>query len=97
MAFYWPNMKSDIVSFIQSCEVCQRNKSEHVPYLGLLQPLSIPTEPWKHISMNFVEQMPDAEGMDTVLVVIYRLSKYGHFIALKHPFSANDVAELFFN
>lgn len=95
LAFYWPNMKNDIITFIQNCEVCQRCKSEHVLYPGLLQPLNIPIAPWKDISMDFVEQMPESDGMDTVLVVIDRLSKYGHFIALKHPFSASDVADVF--
>lgn len=95
LIFFWPHMKNDVVNLIKSCEICQRNKVEHVQYPGLLQPLEVPTQLWKDISMDFVEQLPESEGMDTVLVVVDRLSKYGHFIALKHPFTAKDITYVF--
>lgn len=95
LAFCWPKMKADVIEEIRSCVVCQRSKSEHVQYPGLLQPLAVPTQPWKDISIDFVEQLPLSEGMDTVLVVVDIFSKYGHFIALKHPFSAKEVAYIF--
>lgn len=44
--------------------------------------------------MDFVEGLPKSGGWDTILVV-YRLSKYAYFVALKHPFSAAAIARIF--
>lgn len=32
LTFVWPGMKADIIQIIKSCEICQRNKGEHVQY-----------------------------------------------------------------
>ncbi|KAL0395989.1 UNVERIFIED_CONTAM: Transposon Ty3-I Gag-Pol polyprotein [Sesamum calycinum] len=93
--FYWPGMKQDVVRWVQSCDVCQRSKTEHLPYPGLLQPLAIPTQAWSSISMDFIEGLPKSEGKDCILVVVDRLTKYAHFIALTHPFSTESVARTF--
>lgn len=74
------------------CTTCQRCKHEQEPYPGLLQPLKIPSQVWEQITMDFIEGMPKFEGFDTILVVVDRVTKFGHFIALAHPFTATEVA-----
>jgi len=36
-----------------------------------------------------------SNGFSIIIVVVDRLSKYGYFIALKHPYSAKTVVEVF--
>ena len=45
--------------------------------------------------MDFIEGMPKSHCHDTILVVVDSLSKYAHFLALTHPFTAKVVADTF--
>lgn len=82
-SFYWKGMRQEVFTFINSCDIFQKNKTETVAIPSLLQPLPIPEKVWSDISIDF----------ETVtFVVMDNLSKYAHFIGLSHPYTTVDVA-----
>ncbi|KAJ3709255.1 hypothetical protein LUZ61_012960 [Rhynchospora tenuis] len=91
--FYWPSMKEHVMEHVRNCENCQLTKPEHTPLPGLLQPLPIPPEAWNSIGMDFITGLPKSEGKEVLLIVVDRLTKYGHFLPLAHPYSAATVAQ----
>lgn len=88
-------MKKAIKNYILHCDVCQRNKTESVAPPGLLQPLPIPFDVWMDISMDFVDGFPLSHGKTSILVIVDRFSKYTHFVALSHPYTAATIATVF--
>lgn len=95
--FAWPGMKKDIQRFVGACTVCKQVKSEHVKYPGLLQPLPVPEEAWQMISLDFIEGLHRSASYNSIMIVVDKFSKYGHFVPLAHPFTALQVAQAFLN
>ncbi|WVZ49645.1 hypothetical protein U9M48_000985 [Paspalum notatum var. saurae] len=95
--FYVPGDRSLVRDFVRSCTVCQRNKTEALHPAGLLQPQEVPSQVWADISMDFVEGLSKVHGKSVILTVVDRFSKYAHFIALGHPYTAASVARAFFD
>lgn len=88
-------MKKFIQNRVASCLICQQAKPERVSYPGLLAPLPVPPRAWHTVSMDFISGLPLFGNVDCILVVIDKFTKYGHFLPLKHPFTANRVADIF--
>lgn len=80
---------------MQACEMCQRNKYQTLSPGGLLQPLPIPTQTWSDISMDFIRCLPKVHGVETVMVVVDRLTKYAHFFPVSHPYTTKNIVDLF--
>jgi hypothetical protein len=87
-------LKRDVIKFVKECATCQKNKSEHTPYPGLLKQMKVPEQAWTHISMDFIEGLPTSNGKNVILVIVDSFTKYSHFISLSHPYSVKQVAQL---
>nr|KYP65719.1 Transposon Ty3-G Gag-Pol polyprotein [Cajanus cajan] len=94
-SFAWPTMAKDVKAFVRSCSTCQHNKSVASKKQGLLQPLPIPAKVWNDISMDFLTHLSSSVGHTVIWVVVDRLSKYAHFIALPTHFNASSLASQF--
>jgi hypothetical protein len=57
--------------------------------------LLVPSQAWQAISLDFIEGLPQSGSYNTILVVVDRLTKYAHFVPLRHPFTALKVAQVF--
>ncbi|PRQ43893.1 putative nucleotidyltransferase, Ribonuclease H [Rosa chinensis] len=93
--FAWSGIQKDVKRFVAACEVCQRNHYETRLPPGLLQPLAIPDKAWSVLSMDFIEGLPKSDGNSVIWVVIDKLTKFAHFIPLKHPFTVATLAQVF--
>ncbi|KAL4555815.1 hypothetical protein LXL04_038443 [Taraxacum kok-saghyz] len=94
-SFSWPGLKQDVTKFVQECATCQAIKyPTHKPY-GLLQPLPIPAYTWSDITMDFITHLPPSNGKTTIWVIVDRLSKAAHFIALPTHYTATTLASIF--
>lgn len=93
--FFWKGMKQHIMSYIRRCDTCQKSKYRAMSPAGLLQPIPIPDLIWEEVSMDFISGLPKSHGFEVIMVVVDRLSKYAHFLPLRHPFNSKSVAEIF--
>ena len=93
--FYWPSMRRSVHQYMAACDVCQKAKAETMSPAGLLQPLPIPCQVWDDITMDFIDGLPRSDGKTSIMVVVDRLSKSAHFIAIAHPYTAKTLANKF--
>jgi hypothetical protein len=76
-SYGWPDLHTFVWDWCHSCVHCKRNKKLiHRPY-GLLKLLLVPEHPWHSISADFITDLPNSNGFNSILVVVDRASKQG--------------------
>ncbi|GMF35630.1 unnamed protein product [Phytophthora fragariaefolia] len=94
--WYWSKMLKSILTYIVDCEPCRRNKPRLTKPPGLLEPLSILSERWQSISMGFITDLPTTKRpVNSIWVVVDRLTKRCHFVPTTKKVTAEGVARLF--
>ncbi len=86
--FWWPSLQADMITFVQQCPTCNMSKSSHQ------QPLPVPQQPWSHITIDFVNDLPNSRNYTTIQTVIDRFSKACRLIPLPKLPTAFETAEV---
>ena len=94
--FYWLDLRQDVGNYIRSCTSYAISKST-INKQGLYTPLSIPSQPWESISMDYMSGLPSTKhDNDCVFVVIDRLSKMVIMVTCKKSITVEATVKVFF-
>ena len=81
--------------YVSHCDLCLCTKIwRHLP-TGELQQLPIPEERWNTISVDFISELPESGGYDSVMVVVDSIGKRAHFSKTLATVTAAGAANLY--
>jgi len=87
----------EVKQYVEGCDACQCNKNYTEQLAEKLMPNSVPEKPWVYILADFITKLPLAQGYNSILVVVDRLTKIVYFISTTEKTSAEELARLFRN
>ncbi|GJU98102.1 putative reverse transcriptase domain-containing protein [Tanacetum coccineum] len=94
--YWWPGMKRDIAIYVSKCLTYAKVKAEHQRPSGLLQQPEIPEWKWDKITMDLITKLPRSRsGHDAIWVIVDRLTKSAHFLAIREDFNTEKLARLY--
>ncbi|GJX47545.1 putative nucleotidyltransferase, ribonuclease H [Tanacetum coccineum] len=94
--YWWLGLKKEIAIYVSKCLTCAKVKVEHQRPSGLLQQLEIPEWKWEKIAMDFITKLPrSSSGHDAIWVIVDRLTKSAHFLAIREDYSMEKLARLY--
>ena len=81
-------MKKHVGDFVRRCLTCQLVKAKHKRPAGLLQPLEVAEWKWEHLPWT-------SRAHDAVWVIVDRLTKSAHFLAVRITFTLEEFCRLY--
>jgi hypothetical protein len=86
---HWP------ISYDSTCDLCLQTKPQHHPLTRELHPLPILDAHWETISVDFVVELPESTGYDTVMTIVNTVSKQVQFALTHTTITTEGAAHLF--
>src|SRR3978361_468877 len=77
--YWWPRMSTFVKKYVEGCASCQQMKVNTHPTSPPISPIPAPADalPFSNITMDFVTDLPENTGDDSVLVVVDHASTKG--------------------
>jgi len=85
----------EMKQYVEEYNAYQQNKNHTEQPIGILIPNLILKKPWTYILADFITKLPLAQGYNSILVVVNRLTKMIYFISTMKKTSAEGLAWLF--
>ncbi|GJY23341.1 reverse transcriptase domain-containing protein [Tanacetum coccineum] len=102
MNFIWVPLIDDVRTLIMDeahasskCLTCSKVKAEHQRPSSLLQQPAIPEWKWDKITMDFITKLPKTKSGYTIWVIVDRMTKSAHFLAMREEYSTERLAKLY--
>jgi len=86
-SYWWPNMLRYVGMYVSHCDLCLHTKIQRRLPSGELQLLPIPVERWDVISVDFILELPESGGYDSI--------KRSHFVETVTTVTAARAANLY--
>ena len=67
--YYWPRMSRDVKQYVSTCDIYKKAKARHHVSARLLQPIPIPSQHFKVVSMDCIPELPLSSSFDNILVI----------------------------
>ena len=94
--YIWPSMHHHVEQFVNSCDVCQKNKASHQRRLGTAQLPDLPLEPWERMSIDFCGPFPTSpNGNDSIVGFICNLVRESIILPCKKSITSKGTVKLF--
>ena len=96
--FFWRGMTGNVREFVESCPVCQTEKTDHTLGRGVLQSTSIPEKKWSEVSLDFITDLPVTKGKkDSILTVVDKATRMVHLIPCRKTTTAAEAAKMYWD
>jgi len=94
-SYWWLNMSQYVGMYVSHCDLCLRTKIQHHLLSGQLQPLPILEERWDVISVDFISELPESGGYDSIMMAVDSAAKCSHFVETVTTVTAAGAANLY--
>lgn len=95
--YWWPGMRTFVKNYVKGCGACQQFKINRRPTKPTLQPIpgAETPEPFKQVSMDFITNLPEINGFNSILSVVdHGLTKGVILIPTRKSISAEETGQL---
>ncbi len=87
---------NDVKKYVETCQVCQRDKPRTQALLATLKPLHIPVGPRQTVPMDFMDTLVTSKSEKRhIFVIVDRFTKYAKLITMPETAKTDYVIKLF--